>query len=161
MMKEKTVLRILSCALACTMLFETPLQAAAATDGVNLQTDEDDVPAEDGGTDGQDVPADDSETGGQDMPNTDGMGSDGQTLPEKEKEETGTGTDNSGQGNENNGVSTDGEDVLDAVTGEDDPSDAPGEEDGEAQQDIPVDTSAPNISNSLPTAGTDNGMPLQ
>ena len=160
-MKEKTVLRILSCALACTMLFETPLQAAAATDGVNLQTDEDDVPAEDGGTDGQDVPADDSETGGQDMPNTDGMGSDGQTLPEKEKEETGTGTDNSGQGNENNGVSTDGEDVLDAVTGEDDPSDAPGEEDGEAQQDIPVDTSAPNISNSLPTAGTDNGMPLQ
>ena len=45
-MKRKTVLRILSCALACTMLFEMPLQAAAVTEGVNLQTDEDGVTAE-------------------------------------------------------------------------------------------------------------------
>ena len=177
-MKRKTVLRILSCALACTMLFETPLQAAAVTDGVSLQTDDgetdgQDIPADDSETGGQDIPADDSETGGQntpaddsgiggqDMPNTDSTESDEQTLPEKEKEETGPGTGNSVQGNENNGVSTDGKDVLDVGIGEDDPSGAPGGEDGETQQDISVDTSAPNISNSLPTAGADNGMPLQ
>lgn len=125
-MKRKTVLRILSCALACTMLFEMPLQAAAVTEGVNLQTDEDGVTADDGGTESQDIPADDSGTGSQDISNTEGTESDGQTLPEEGKEETGsednvqgdgagenagsgdqgigTGTDNDGQGNENNGV---------------------------------------------------------
>ena len=66
-MKRKTVLRILSCALACTMLFETPLQAAAVTEGVNLQTDEDGVTADDVGTESQDIPADDSGTGSQDI----------------------------------------------------------------------------------------------
>ena len=164
-MKRKTVLRILSCALACTMLFETPLQAAAVTDGVNLQTDEDGVTADDGGTESQDIPADDSGTGSQDISNTEGTESDGQTLPEEGKEETGsednvqgdgagenagsgdqgigTGTDNDGQGNENNGVIIGGEEV------------------GEAQQDVPEDTSTPNTSNSLSTTGAGNGMPLQ
>lgn len=164
-MKRKTVLRILSCALACTMLFETPLQAAAVTDGVNLQTDEDGVTADDGGTESQDIPADDSGTGSQDISNTEGTESDGQTLPEEGKEETGsednvqgdgagenagsgdqgigTGTDNDGQGNENNGVIIGGEEV------------------GEAQQDVPEDTSTPNTSNSLSTTGAGNGMSLQ
>lgn len=164
-MKRKTVLRILSCALACTMLFETPLQAAAVTDGVNLQTDEDGVTADDGETESQDIPADDSGTGSQDISNTEGTESDGQTLPEEGKEETGsednvqgdgagenagsgdqgigTGTDNDGQGNENNGVIIGGEEV------------------GEAQQDVPEDTSTPNTSNSLSTTGAGNGMSLQ
>lgn len=164
-MKRKTVLRILSCALACTMLFEMPLQAAAVTEGVNLQTDEDGVTADDGGTESQDIPADDSGTGSQDISNTEGTESDGQTLPEEGKEETGsednvqgdgagenagsgdqgigTGTDNDGQGNENNGVIIGGEEV------------------GEAQQDVPEDTSTPNTSNSLSTTGAGNGMPLQ
>lgn len=164
-MKRKTVLKILSCALACTMLFETPLQAAAVTDGVNLQTDEDGVTADDGGTESQDIPTDDSGTGSQDIPNTEGTESDGQTLPEEEKEEIGsednvqgdgtgenagsgdqgigTGTDNDGQGNENNGVSIGGEEA------------------GEAQQDIPGDTPTSNVSNSLPTTDADSGIPLQ
>ena len=164
-MKRKTVLRILSCALACTMLFEMPLQAAAVTEGVNLQTDEDGVTADDGGTESQDIPTDDSGTGSQDISNTEGTESDGQTLPEEGKEETGsednvqgdgagenagsgdqgigTGTDNDGQGNENNGVIIGGEEV------------------GEAQQDVPEDTSTPNTSNSLSTTGAGNGMPLQ
>ena len=130
-MKRKTVLRILSCALACTMLFETPLQAAAVTDGVSLQTDDgetggQDAAADGSGTDGQDIPVDDSETGGQDIP-----------------------------------VDDSGADGPDAGIDENASSKAPEKEDGETQQDIPVDTFAPNISNSLPTAGADNGMLLQ
>ena len=165
-MKRKTVLRILSCALACTMLFETPLQAAAVTDGVNLQMDEDGVPAEDGGTEEQSIP------------DTEGAESDEQIVTEGEEtaaedngnvqeSENGEDTDNedleTGAGD---GTGTDGGSQTDesgdiTADGEDEPSDASGEEGGKIQQEDPVDTSAPNISNSLPTAGADNGMPLQ
>lgn len=68
-MKRKTVLRILSCALACVMLFETPLQASELSgDSEIMYTDE-------GGETDTDTSSDqkeDSEGTGTDTDNPDG-----------------------------------------------------------------------------------------
>lgn len=167
-MKRKTVLRILSCALACTMLFETPLQAAAVTDGVSLQTDEDSVPADDG------------EAGGQDASDTEGTETDGQTTTEEE--ETESGNDGNAQESESGEGAATGnlETEEDTVTGSpetgggsmtetdgtgqtdgNDPSDASEEENGETPQDAPADAPIPDASNNLSATAPDNGTPQQ
>ena len=99
-MKRKTVLRILSCALACVMLFETPLQASELSgDSEIMYTDE-------GGETDTDTSSDqkeDSEGTGTDTDNPDGnieqtgeseegseelSGTDGQTQTEPGSGET-------------------------------------------------------------------------
>lgn len=173
-MKRKVILRILSCVLACTMLFETPLQAAAITDSTSLQMDEGSVSADGSGAEGQDLPDEKIEDGSDGDSQGNGANSGSQETEDgtdSGRQETGkgteidgsqeTGTDDSQETGTDGGVNS-GKENTEEGNDENNSGNMPGEEDGDTEQSSPsADTSIPNASDGQPILSVDNGMPLQ
>lgn len=170
-MKRKTVLRILSCALACVMLFETPLQASELSgDSEIMYTDE-------SGETNTDTPSDqkeDSEGTETDTDNPDGnieqtgeseegseelSGADGQTQTEPGSGETtpeegdndsapqddGTGQNGSSGENLEDGGMLDVQQPADGLPVEQQPENSLSEGNQSPENSLPIDGQQPEI----------------